>query len=47
MYHCQEFKKKKKNNKNIPVDDLGFKPKVFLDAIDPRDGKLKSHKHRK
>ena len=41
MQGGHDFKKKKKSSKNIPVDELGFKPKVMWDVIDPRDPKSK------
>ena len=46
MQGGQGFKKKKNSNKNIPVDELGFKPKVMWDVIDPRDPKTKLRKGR-
>lgn len=47
MHHAQEFKKKKKSNKNIPVDELGFKAKIMWDVIDPRDTKTRTKHHTK
>jgi hypothetical protein len=41
MHADLSFKKKKKSNKTVPMDELGFRAKVIPDLIDPKNLKRK------